>query len=172
MPNVFENCYKTNTYLGTTTFGEPPSLDGEYPVTVGQVGYTYSFSATKTGLVAGFNLIIGPVDIPIGTYLICSKETITVSGGATTAINFLNFFWGSSTLLQEQNFYTIAGSGAFITSPEFISYRWILQPGVSTVHRTFVVPFVNASPVTHSVRILGVFSTVQSIRSDVTFTRL
>lgn len=171
---VVENLFgKTNTYNGTTTLAsEPPNLDGTYPPTVGQVGYTYTFSATKTGLTAGFNILIGPVDIPIGTYLICAKETITVTGSATTAINFLNFFWGSSTLLQEQNFSQICNSGAFITTPEFISYRWILQPGVSTVHRTFIVPFVTASPVTHSVRILGTFSPVQSIRSDVTFTRL
>jgi hypothetical protein len=48
-----------------------------------------------------------------------------------------------------------------------------MNAGITTFHRTFIVPFVNDSTLIHSVRMTGIFSpAISSIRSDVTITKM
>jgi hypothetical protein len=170
---VNNNFFKTNTYSGNTTLDTQPRLDGTYPATVGQLGYTRTFTVIKlqANLATGFNTLINFGTISTGTYLFTVREAVFVSGN-TANLNVMNFFWGSSTTLAEQNFSQFTGSGAWITTPNIISHGLRLQTGTTTFHRSFIVPFVNASTLVHSVRLTGTITTIGNIKSDVSITRL
>ena len=74
--------------------------------------------------------------------------------------------------MAEQNFSEFTGSNAWIETPNIVTYAQRLNAGVTTFHRTFIVPFVNASTLVHSVRLTGTVASINSIRSDVTITKI
>ena len=74
--------------------------------------------------------------------------------------------------MAEQNFSQFTGSGAWIETPNMVAYALRLNAGVTTFHRTFIVPFVNASTLAHSVRLTGTITPITSVRSDVTITKI
>jgi hypothetical protein len=150
-----------------------PRLDGTYPSTVGQIGHTQEFTVIKlkANLAVGFNTLLDFGTIPTGTYLFCVREAVFVSGN-TASLNVMNFFWGKSSLLAEQNFSVICNSGAYITTPNILTHGLQLQGGTTTFHRSFIVPFVTASTLIHSVRLTGIITTISNIQSSVSITRL
>jgi hypothetical protein len=170
---VSENFFKTNSYSGITTLGAQPIVNGTYPSTVGQIGYTQTFTATKiqAQLPVGITTLIDFGTITQGTYLFCVREAVTISGN-TASLNFMNFFWGPTTALPDQSFSQFCGSGAWITTPTILTHGQRLQTGVTTYNRSFIVPFVTASTLLHSVRLTGTLTSITSIQSNVSITRL
>ncbi len=110
-------------------------------------------------------------NIEIGNYIFSVKETVTCTS-TTNALNVINFFWGPSVAVAEQNFSQFAGSGAWSVAPNILNYAQRFNAGVTTYHRVFSVAFVNASTVVHSVRLTGTFGPLTSIRSDVTIIKI
>jgi hypothetical protein len=121
--------------------------------------------------VVGFNTLIDFGSLEIGHYFFSVKETVTCSG-TTSALNASNFFWGPSTAVAEQNFSQFTGSGAWITTPNIQTHGIRLQTGTTTFNRSFIVPFVNASTLVHSVRLTGTLTKITNIQSFVSITRL
>lgn len=170
---VNENFFKANTYSGQTTLETQPRVGGTYPSTVGQLGYTQNFTVIKfaANLAVGFNTLIDFGTIPTGNYLFTVREAVLVSGNTAT-LNVMNYFWGPSIAVAEQNFSQFTGSGAWITTPNILTHGIRLQTGTTTFHRSFIVPFVNASTLVHSVRLTGTISGIANIQSHVSITRL
>jgi hypothetical protein len=169
---VTENFNQTKNYLGAITFNAQPIIkQTTYPATVGELGYTRTFTATKTSFSVGFNTLIDFGGLEIGHYFFSVKETVTCI--STPALNFFNFFWGTSSLAPELNFSQFTGSQAYIETPNMVTHGIRMNAGITTFHRTFIVPFVNDSTLIHSVRMTGIFSpAISSIRSDVTITKI
>ena len=169
---VSQNFSQSKNYLNEITFNEQPVVQQTtYPATVGEHGYTRTFTGTDTSLTTGFNTLIDFGTLEIGNYIFSVKETVTATS-ATNALNACNFFWGSSTATAEQNFSQFTGSGAWIETPNIVTYAQRFNAGVTTYHRTFIVPFVTASTLVHSVRLTGTFAPITSIRSDVLVTKI
>ena len=167
---VTENFNQTKYYLGAIIFGSQPVVkQTTYPANVGEIGYTRTFAGSKT-LTTGFNTLLDFGLLEKGNYIFSVKETITLSTN-TDGLNFLNFFWGPTTATAEQNFLQFTGSGAWIVTPNILNYALRLNAGVTTFHRTFIVPFVNASTLVHSVRATGILTGI-SVRSNVSFTKI
>ena len=54
-----QNFSQNKNYLGAITFDEQPIVQQTtYPATVGELGYTRTFTGTKTSLATGFNTLI------------------------------------------------------------------------------------------------------------------
>jgi hypothetical protein len=170
---VSENLSQSKNYLGAITFNAQPIVQRTtYPASIGQIGYTDTYNATKTGLTTGFNTLIDFVNpIPIGTYIFTVKEIVTCSG-TTSALNAFNFFWGTSTTNAELNFGDFTGGGAYTLAPNMVSWGLRMGAGVTTFHRMFAVSFVNASTLVHSVRATGTLTPITSVQSIVSITRI
>jgi hypothetical protein len=169
---VTENFNQSKNYLGAITFASQPFVARtSYPSLTQEIGYTRTFTGIDASLTTGFNTLINFGTIEIGNYIFSVKETVTVTS-ATNALNVINFFWGPSTALAEQNFSQFTGSNAWNVAPNILNYAQRFNAGVTTYHRVFVVAFVNASTVVHSVRLTGTFGPITSVRSDVTITKI
>jgi hypothetical protein len=169
---VTENFSRAKNYLGEITLNAQPLVKlPTYPVPAGQIGHSITYNATKTGIVNGFNTLINfGSPIEIGTYIFTAKEIVNCTGN-TTALNAFNFFWGTSTASAELNFAQFTGSGAWTTAPNMVAWARRMNTGISTFHTTFVVSFVNASTLVHSVRATGTIP-ISSVQSIVTITRI
>jgi hypothetical protein len=169
---VTQNLNQSKNYLGAITFDEQPIVQQTtYPATVGELGYTRTFTGTKTSLSSGFNTLIDFGNIEIGNYIFSVKETVTCNN-TTAGINFFNYFWGPSVAVAERNFSQFTSSGAWTIVPNILNHTARFNAGVTTFHRVFPVAFVNASTVVHSLRITGTFTQITSVRSDVTITKI
>ena len=84
---VTENFNQTKNYLGAITFNAQPIIkQTTYPATVGELGDTRTFTATKTSFSVGFNTMIDFGGLEIGHYFFSVKETVTCI--STPALNF------------------------------------------------------------------------------------
>jgi len=169
---VTENFNQSKNYLGEITLNAQPLVKlTTYPVPPGQIGHSITYNATKTGIATGFNTLINfGSPIEIGTYIFTVKEIVNCTGN-TTALNAFNFFWGITPTNAELNFAQFTGSGAWTTAPNMVAWARRMNTGISTFHTTFVVSFVNASTLVHSVRATGTIP-ISSVQSIVTITRI
>ena len=168
---VTQNFSQNKNYLGAITLNVQPIVLRTYPASVGELGYTRTFTGTKTGLSTGFNTLIDFGNIEIGNYIFSVKETVTCSN-TTAGLLFFNFFWGPSVAVAERNFSQFTGSGAWNVVPNILNHTRIFNVGVTTFHRVFPVAFVNASTLVHSVRATGILTQITSVRCDCTITKI
>jgi hypothetical protein len=169
---VSQNLSQSKNYLGAITFNSQPVVQlTSYPPSIGQIGYTDTYNATKTGLTVGFNTLIDFGTIGIGNYIFTVKEIVTCSG-TTSALNAFNFFWGTSTTAAELNFGDFTGGGMYSLAPNMVAWGLRMGAGVTTFHRMFSVAFVNSSTLVHSVRATGTLTPITSVQSIVSITRI